>query len=85
MMLIPPDRHDEEPEILGRIRRGERIDHYETVRRRKDGTLLDISLTVSPVMDSQGKVRGRVEDCPRYHRAAGAGAAKGCVHRRRRP
>ena len=58
MMLIPPDRHDEEPEILGRIRRGERIDHYETVRRRKDGTLLDVSLTVSPVMDGQGKVVG---------------------------
>lgn len=48
-ILIPPDRQHEEPEILARIRRGERVDHYETVRRRKDGTLVDISLTVSPV------------------------------------
>ena len=46
IMLIPPDRHDEEPAILERLRRGERIDHYETVRRRKDGSLFDISLTV---------------------------------------
>jgi PAS domain S-box-containing protein len=57
-LLIPPDRFDEEPAILERVRRGERIDHYETVRRRKDGTLLDVSLTVSPVTDSQGRVVG---------------------------
>jgi PAS domain S-box-containing protein len=56
--LIPPDRLDEEPGILERIRRGDRVDHYETVRRRKDGTLIDISLTVSPVRDSTGKVVG---------------------------
>jgi PAS domain S-box-containing protein len=56
--LIPPDRHNEEPEILERVRRGERVDHYETVRRRKDGTLVDISLTVSPVKDAAGKVVG---------------------------
>jgi PAS domain S-box-containing protein len=58
LILIPPDRHNEEPEILRRIRRGERIDHYETIRRRKDGTLIDISLTVSPVKDSNGKIIG---------------------------
>jgi PAS domain S-box-containing protein len=57
-ILIPPELQDEEPSILGRIRRGERIVHYETVRRRKDGTLLDISLTVSPVKDAQGKIIG---------------------------
>jgi PAS domain S-box-containing protein len=56
--LIPPDRHNEEPEILDRIRRGERVDHYETVRQRKDGSLVDISLTVSPVKDAAGKVVG---------------------------
>jgi PAS domain S-box-containing protein len=56
--LIPPDRLDEEPGILARIRRGERIDHYETVRRRKDGTLVDISLTVSPMRDATGKIVG---------------------------
>jgi PAS domain S-box-containing protein len=57
-MLFPPDRQDEEPEILARIRRGERVDHYETVRCRKDGTLVDISLTVSPVRDDQGRIVG---------------------------
>ncbi len=57
-MLIPPDRLSEEPEIINRIRRGERIDHYETVRRRKDGSLIDISLTVSPIKDAEGRVLG---------------------------
>jgi PAS domain S-box-containing protein len=57
-ILIPPERHDEEPGILARLRRGERIDHYETVRQRKDGTLIDISLTVSPVKDTHGKIVG---------------------------
>jgi len=57
-ILIPPDRIDEEPNILGRVRRGERIDHYETVRQRKDGTRLHISLTVSPILNSQGKIIG---------------------------
>ncbi|MFL5260695.1 MAG: PAS domain S-box protein [Hyphomicrobiales bacterium] len=57
-MLIPDERLDEEPEILSRIRRGEPVDHYETVRRRKDGTLVDISLTVSPMRDALGRVFG---------------------------
>jgi len=57
-ILIPPDRLDEEPGILERLRRGERIEHYETVRRRMDGTLLDVSLTVSPIKDSHGKIVG---------------------------
>jgi PAS domain S-box-containing protein len=57
-MLIPADRHDEEPRILERIRRGERIDHYETVRQRKDRSLVDISLTVSPIRDLRGKIIG---------------------------
>ncbi|HEX3664339.1 MAG TPA: PAS domain S-box protein [Rhizomicrobium sp.] len=55
-MLIPDQRLDEEPQILGRIRGGERIDHYETVRRRKDGTLVDISLTVSPMRNAHGEI-----------------------------
>jgi len=58
MIVIPPDRADEEPQILERIRRGERVDHYETVRRRKDGGEIDISLTVSPIRDKSGKVTG---------------------------
>src|ERR1700735_1554071 len=58
MMLIPPDRLDEEPKILARLRRGERIDHFETKRRTKNGALLSISLTVSPVRNSEGVVVG---------------------------
>jgi PAS domain S-box-containing protein len=58
MILIPPGRADEEPYILERIRRGEKVEHYETVRRRKDGSEVDISLTVSPVRDKSGKVIG---------------------------
>ena len=57
-LLIPQDRQDEEPEILARLARGERVDHFETVRRRKDGTLRDISLTISPVKDDQGRIAG---------------------------
>jgi PAS domain S-box-containing protein len=57
-ILIPPERVDEEPSILERLRRGERIDHYETVRRRKDGSLVDISLTVSPILSADGRVIG---------------------------
>ena len=57
-MLIPEDRHDEEPGILARLRRGERIEHYETVRRRKDGALVDIDLTVSPIKNRAGRITG---------------------------
>jgi PAS domain S-box-containing protein len=57
-MIIPTDRHDEEPMILERVRRGERIDHYETVRQRKDGSLIDISITVSPIKDEKGEIVG---------------------------
>jgi PAS domain S-box-containing protein len=57
-MLIPPDRLDEEPRILSRIRSGELVDHFETVRRRKDGSLVDISLTISPVRDAKGRIVG---------------------------
>jgi len=57
-IIIPQDRLDEEPRILRRIRSGERVDHFETIRRRKDGTLLDISLTISPVRDTAGNIIG---------------------------
>ncbi|HME60769.1 MAG TPA: PAS domain S-box protein, partial [Candidatus Binatia bacterium] len=56
--LIPPDRYDEESNILQRIRRGERVDHYETVRVHKDGTSVPISLTVSPIRDRNNKIVG---------------------------
>lgn len=57
-MLIPLDRPDEEPDILMRIRRGERIEHYETIRRRKDGSLVEISLSISPIRNREGRVIG---------------------------
>ena len=57
-MLIPEKQLNEEPEILDRLSRGERIAHYETTRRRKDGTLINVSLTVSPIKDDQGLVIG---------------------------
>jgi PAS domain S-box-containing protein len=57
-LLIPPDRQDEEPAILRRIRRGERVEHFDTIRRRKDGALIEISLTISPVLDETGRIIG---------------------------
>ena len=57
-LVIPADRQSEEREILTRIRRGERIDHFETVRQRKNGSLIVVSLTVSPVNDANGKIVG---------------------------
>ncbi len=57
-LIIPPDRLDEEQEILARLSRGERIEHYETVRVARDGRRLDVSLTVSPIRDAEGRVIG---------------------------
>ena len=57
-LLTPPGHHDEELEILGRIKRDEPVDVYETVRRHKDGTVIDISLKVSPIKMASGKVVG---------------------------
>ncbi len=57
-LIIPINRRDEEVAILERLKRGERIDHFDTVRMRKDGTTLDISLTISPVRDSAGRIVG---------------------------
>lgn len=57
-ILMPPDRVNEEPGIIKRIRQGEKVEHYETVRQRKDGSLVDISLNVSPVRDAHGVIIG---------------------------
>src|SRR5213075_1034436 len=57
-LIIPPDHLDEEAEILARIRRGERIDHFDTLRRRKDGSLVDVAVTISPVFDAAGRIIG---------------------------
>jgi len=57
-VLIPDDRKGEEPAILEKIGRGQSLDHYETVRRRKDGRLIDVSVTISPIRDAAGTVIG---------------------------
>jgi PAS domain S-box-containing protein len=57
-IVIPQERHSEEQDILARIRRGERIDHFETVRQRKHGSRIAVSLTVSPVKNAEGKIVG---------------------------
>jgi PAS domain S-box-containing protein len=78
-ILIPPDRQAEEDEILARIRRGERVDHFETVRLAKDGRQIDISLTVSPVRDASGAIIGVskvARDITERRRAAAALAAQ---------
>jgi PAS domain S-box-containing protein len=58
LLIIPPERHAEERSILARLRRGERIEHFDTVRVAKDGRRLDISLTVSPIRDAAGRIVG---------------------------
>jgi len=58
LTLIPEDRHAEEADIIARIRRGEKVEHYDTVRRRKDGELIHVSLTISPIRDATGRILG---------------------------
>ena len=58
VLIFPPDRREELDEIMRRVRRGEKLEHYETVRRTKDGRLLDISLTISPIYDGGGELKG---------------------------
>ena len=71
-LLFPPDRLGEEDEILARIAKGERVEHFETVRRRKDGVDVPVSLTISPIRDESGKIIGAskiVRDITRRHQA----------------
>jgi two-component system sensor histidine kinase VicK len=58
LKLIPPDRQDEEPQILSELKKGNRVEHFETVRMKKDGTLIHVSLTISPIKDRLGNVIG---------------------------
>ena len=74
-MLLPPDRPGEEAAILERLRRGERIEHFETQRRRKDGEIIDVSLTASPLWDAAGRLVGAskvARDITATKRAQGA-------------
>lgn len=57
-ILIPPDRAEEEPQIIERLKRGERVDHFDTFRLRKDQTLVNVSLTISPVKNADGRIVG---------------------------
>jgi PAS domain S-box-containing protein len=57
-MLMPPEFVEDTERILSRVRRGEKVDHYQTKRRRKDGTIIDVSLTVSPIRDIEGRIVG---------------------------
>ena len=57
-ILIPPDHLDEEDFILGQVKQGNRVEHFETIRRHKDGKLINISVTVSPIKDQSGKIIG---------------------------
>jgi PAS domain S-box-containing protein len=58
LKLIPPDRQDEEPLIIARIKAGERVEHFETKRMRMDGSMIDVSLSISPIRDSRGNIIG---------------------------
>ncbi|HEY3884616.1 MAG TPA: PAS domain S-box protein, partial [Vicinamibacterales bacterium] len=71
--IIPADRQTEEDEVLARVRRGERVDHFETIRQRKDGTLVPVALTVSPVRDDSGRIVGAskiARDISEHHQIA---------------
>src|SRR5690242_8037512 len=57
-MLIPADRESEEDEVIEKLKSGERIEHFETIRRRKDGVLIDVSVTISPLKDATGAIIG---------------------------
>src|SRR4051794_11349967 len=57
-MIVPPERGDEESDILERLKRGERLDHFQTIRMRKDGRRIAVSVTISPVTDSKGTIIG---------------------------
>jgi PAS domain S-box-containing protein len=64
MLIVPRDRRAEEEEVLARLRRGERVDHFETVRVTKDGRLIDMSIRVSPVRDAAGRIIGASNSRP---------------------
>ena len=83
LMLIPPDRLEEEPKILERLKRGERVEHFETIRVRKDGSYLNVSLTISPVRDRRRPDRRRFKSSARYHGESAPGGGPSSRRMRR--
>ena len=73
-LIIPDDRREEEADVQRRIHAGERVPHYETVRRTKRGELIDVSMVASPITHAGRRHRRRVEGRPRHHGAAGGGS-----------
>ena len=69
-LIIPEDRLSEEDHVLSSVRRGEKVAHFETIRQRKDGTLIDVSVTVSPIRDLNGKARRRSRETSARKRRA---------------
>ena len=82
-LLVPPDRQDEVSQFLERIKRGEHVEHYETVRRKKDGREIDVSLTISPIRSAEGRIIGAstiardITDAKESSKAASAGPKNG--------
>lgn len=73
-MIIPPERQAEEDYVLSQIRRGEGVDHFETVRQTQDGRRLEISLTISPIWNAQGVIVGASKAAPRHRPQEALGA-----------
>ena len=86
-MLIPDELQGEEDTVMAKIRAGDTVSHYETVRQRKDGSHLSISLTVSPIRNEQRHHHRRLEDRPRHHRADAPARPRtpACTRKRRTP
>ena len=83
-LIVPPELYEEEDDVLRRVRAGEGVDHFETVRIRKDGQRIDVSLTVSPIVTPDGQVIGASTDCARHHRTPTARAGRAPFRRHRR-
>ena len=76
-IIIPEARQAEEDDVLRRIVRGDSVKHFETVRRRKDGTSVSVSLTMSPIFDAGGAITGGIDNCQRHFRAAPCSGTRG--------
>ena len=78
-ILMPPERADDFPEIMAKLKRGAHVEHHETQRMHKDGTIIDVSLTISPIKNNAGEITGRVGHRARHNRAQAFGERAGRV------